>query len=165
MFQVHCSTSCKRLLWPSDHLDKIKWVEFLLLLSISDCVFQSGNGMSVLLPDRHARYNNPDTASLFLTRVQCRARAEKVRCGGVEQEISLALRSVSSALVFNLAFSNYPGASQPKVHLAEVHYAELKRYNEVTRACGFGSMSNWICDCISLLNGLWFGFGNRSDQI
>jgi hypothetical protein len=82
--------------------------------------------MSVLLPDRHARYNNPDTASLFLTRVQCRALVEKVRRSGVEQEISLAMRSASSALVFNLAFSNYPGASQPKVNLAEVNYAERR---------------------------------------
>lgn len=53
-----------------------------------------------------------------------RARAEKVRRGGVEQEISLALRTASSALVFNLTFSNYPGASQPKVNLAEANYTE-----------------------------------------
>lgn len=37
---------------------------------------------------------------------------------------SRSARGASSALVFNRAFSNYPGASQPKVNLAEVNYTE-----------------------------------------
>jgi hypothetical protein len=59
----------------------------------SDCVFQSGNGMSVLLPDRHARYNNPDTASLFFNASSMsRARGEsEARWSGARNKSRSAL--------------------------------------------------------------------------